>query len=179
MTGYGYCQCGCGGKTAIAKQTYTSRGIKKGDPFKYIQNHGTKGIFKKPNSRYVVDSETGCWNWNLSVDEGGYGHASVNGKKVRSHVEAYVRTYGPVPDGHEVHHKCENRKCVNPNHLEALKKADHLREHHAVLTPEKVRAIRKKYEAGGISQYKLADEYGVHRSTIWHAINSNWKEVTS
>lgn len=39
---YGYCTCGCGGKTNLARQTSTERGWIKGKPIKYIQSHNMK-----------------------------------------------------------------------------------------------------------------------------------------
>jgi len=39
---YGYCQCGCGQKTNIAKATRSARGLSKGDPHKYCQGHHAK-----------------------------------------------------------------------------------------------------------------------------------------
>jgi hypothetical protein len=32
---------------------------------------------------------------------------------------------GPIPDGLELHHKCENTRCVNPDHMEPLTPKEH------------------------------------------------------
>jgi hypothetical protein len=44
---YGYCHCGCGNKTNIAKRTRTSLGWVHGEPFLFIKNHHNRGSWRK------------------------------------------------------------------------------------------------------------------------------------
>jgi hypothetical protein len=67
-------------------------------------------VFPEPNS--------GCWLWDGATRGDGYG-VFFDRKRVGAHVYAYVRENGPVPKGHLVHHRCNVRCCVNPQHLEA------------------------------------------------------------
>jgi hypothetical protein len=66
----------------------------------------------------------------------GYTRISIgpkgNNRIYQGHVAAYILFVGPVPDGHEVHHKCENKACVNVNHLEALTHKEHVRRHDGI-----------------------------------------------
>jgi hypothetical protein len=65
----------------------------------------------------------GCWLWTGSINVGGYGVVTVggrSGKKLYGHRIAYELFVGPVPDGMELDHLCRNRKCVRPDHLEAV-----------------------------------------------------------
>jgi len=87
---------------------------------------------KKRKPDYAVDPETGCWIWLKSLVTGGYGRiCTTGGGYLRAHRVYYEHHVGPIPRGHEVHHRCENRLCVNPEHLEALSKEDHISSHGA------------------------------------------------
>lgn len=62
----------------------------------------------------VVITETGCWEWIGSKTPKGYGLFAVATKHVvQVHVYAFTEWVGPVPPGHYVLHRCNNRACVN------------------------------------------------------------------
>lgn len=80
----------------------------------------------------TVDPD-GCWVWNGTVNNRGYGCIGVNGKVVLVHRLAHHLLVGPIPDGLQVDHLCHNdtsgclgelaclhRRCWRPDHLEAV-----------------------------------------------------------
>ena len=112
-----------------------------------------------------------CWNWLGAGKGNGYGHTS----RGPAHRVAYQLFVGAVPDGMDVCHKCDNRACVNPDHLflgtRAENMADmkakgrgaggcrkHLREHH-------IQEIKRRLSAG-VSQAEIARTMDINHGTV-------------
>jgi hypothetical protein len=73
-----------------------------------------------PTDRFwrKVEKGDGCWLWTGSTFQNGYGRFALEGKiSVRSHRHAWELTNGPIPAGMIICHRCDNRICVNLDHL--------------------------------------------------------------
>jgi hypothetical protein len=72
-------------------------------------------------ARFVERSD-GCWLWRGARGGTGrrYGRFKLDGASWPAHRVAYLLFAGPVPDGCDVHHRCGERCCVNPAHLELM-----------------------------------------------------------
>jgi hypothetical protein len=134
----------------------------------------------------------GCWLWTACTNERGYGMTVFEGRKnIRAHRMAYELVKGPIPEGMFCLHKCDVRRCVNPDHIffglykenaaDAKSKGRHTygeRNTRSRLTEKQVLEIRQRYPGGGKSYRQLAAEYGVAEATLYHAATGRtWKHL--
>lgn len=75
-----------------------------------------------------LDPVTGCWLRTAGIHRNGYSSIDT----MVAHRYAFEMFVGPIPEGHEIHHLCGVRRCVNPEHLETLTRAEHLAKHRSV-----------------------------------------------
>lgn len=145
-----------------------------------------------------VEKTKGCWNWSAATFHHGYGCFGVkvaDGKyKTRyAHRLAYEELVGPIVDGLFVLHKCDNRRCVNPEHLFLGTQVDNMRDcsakgrkpgkrlfgeenYAAKLSDAKIKIIR--YVGKSLSQQRLGDVFGVSQTMIGCVLRGkSWPHV--
>jgi HNH endonuclease len=80
-----------------------------------------------------VDQSGDCWLWKAGCYSSGYGEFRIGSKRdgsrrhISAHRFAYEERHGPIAKGKELHHKCSNRACVNPSHLELVTRLEHIK----------------------------------------------------
>jgi hypothetical protein len=82
-----------------------------------------KGYIREHVERRAVEpGMTDCWDWTLACNGNGYAlwklRDALRGEAV--HRISHRTFKGKIPPGYDVDHLCYNRKCVNPDHLEAV-----------------------------------------------------------
>jgi hypothetical protein len=133
-----------------------------------------------------------CWQWTAAKDRKGYGLFQLGTREksmVRSaHRIAWKLTYGELPEGLCVLHKCDHPSCVNPAHLFLGTIRDNnadckskqrnntgSRNGMAKLNGSQIAEIRASYRRGRTGYRKLAKAFGVDFSTIYKIVkNRRW-----
>lgn len=128
--------------------------------------------------RRVVKTDT-CWLWTGCRSKQGYGSiGDEGGQPEGAHRVAYRITYGPIPAGLCVLHRCDNPPCCNPAHLFLGTNTDNVADREAKgrqlyrkpgeangrakLTAEQVKTIH----ADTRKQDDIAAAYGISQSTV-------------
>lgn len=116
----------------------------------------------------------GCWEWRgvrVGRSGDGYGQIYMSGKMVYANRVSWIIHRGEIPNGMFVLHDCDNKACVNPDHLHLGTNKQNMIEaaergfKSKKLNPQKIRNIRKL--KGIKSALELSKSYGVGFSTIY------------
>lgn len=68
-------------------------------------------------ARFTSRAANGCLEWTGALNDAGYARIVVNGRNLRAHRVNWEASYGPIPQGLFVLHRCDNPKCVDPEHM--------------------------------------------------------------
>ncbi len=137
---------------------------------------GTRRRHPDPLVRFWdrVAKGDGCWEWTGAVRKPqGYGYMVVRFARHYAHRFSWTLHNGQIPYAKYVCHRCDNRRCVRPDHLflgtHAENMADASRKDRIgrrKLTDEDVRVIRRRIEAGDAGA-AIARSFGVNQALVW------------
>ena len=145
-----------------------------------------------------VPRDSGCIEWTGGTTMNGYGLFYADGQMRPAHRWAYERMYGPLAPNLDCCHHCDNKACVNVEHLFSGTRRENMQDavrkgrtsrgrprpsmqgsnhHHAVLRDIEVMFIRKLHEEG-VQMRALSDEFGVSFQSISRIVRRiSWSHI--
>lgn len=138
-----------------------------------------KGVYSRGTDRERFEKkvrvvESGCHEWQSTIHRDGYGKFWFAERQVQAHRVAYLLYKEPIPEGLQILHRCDNRKCVNPEHLYAGTPKQNVADRtercpkwgNMQVPFEVVQEIRSLYATGRFSQQELADKFGIGQTRV-------------
>jgi len=115
----------------------------------------------------------GCWLWIRSLNGWGYGQITVKRSHKSAHRYAWELYVGPIPEGLLVLHRCDVRRCVNPEHLYLGTDLDNARN----------ASVRKTTFNGSRTHCKYGHEFSTENTVTYHgrrvclACRKRWNDL--
>jgi hypothetical protein len=112
----------------------------------------------------------------------------AGGRTVYVHRYLYLLAKGPIPSGLELDHLCGNKRCCNPDHLEAVTHRENMRraaQHgvwsgrkngNAKRTDQQVLAIRTLFHLG-IPASEISSMLAVPERSVYYVLNEGWNNL--
>ena len=148
-----------------------------------------------------VMKSSGCWIWKGAHNQEGYGSIGIGSRTdgtrrlIKAHRMCWYLTYGVIPVGMCVLHRCDNPTCVNPDHLFLGTHADNMRDKkikgraktgpllfgeahpRSRLHAEDVHKIRKMSSEEGLSQSQIGKLFGVSQTHVGRILRKQrWRD---
>ena len=122
-------------------------------------------------SKVDVRGPDDCWEWQGGI-HGSTGYGRFKRKGIQYHTHRVAFGLDNIPEGHQVNHHCDNRKCCNPAHLYAGTQKDNMQDRKKrgrwrggnKLSSDDV--VEIKSLLGVIPQWQIGDIFGVGQSQI-------------
>lgn len=184
------CRCDCGNGHRASSKHLAAGNTKSCGCFRREASAARPAARAQDFASRLRRAPSGCLEWTGAKDRNGYGTLRSGRVDQKAHRVAFEQANGPIPDGMVVCHTCDNPSCCDPAHLflgtHKDNKADSVRKRRhahgvtqkaAKLTPHLVALIRDRAQAGQ-SQQKIADDLGVHQTTVSKVVRrASWTHI--
>lgn len=141
-------------------------------------------------------SDGECWNWTGTGHPSGYGRIKIGRTNILAHRLSFLLNFSVDPGEMCVCHHCDNRLCINPNHLFLGTRTDNnidmmakgrgdwslsckgSQHGQSRFTEEQIIEIRRLWSRGGLTQKNIALRFQTRQSVISRIVNGvSWSHV--
>ena len=103
----------------------------------------------------LIDASGDCWEWTGTITSLGYGRLEHNDRRWLAHRLVWTLLVGMIEPNRTLDHLCQNRRCVNPDHLEPVTQGVNARRalHRSVCKKGHILSIKKnryQYATGSV-----------------------------
>lgn len=180
----GYCQCGCGEKTALHTRNRAAKGYVKGKPMRFLPRHQKSTAGQRQLKVEYIEQDMGysspCWIWQGGKGDRGYGRRLnfSTGKIDNAHRVFYHELIGPPPAGKDLDHLCRQPSCVNPWHLDPVSHVENLRRGAgSQINMQIARKIRELWQTGLYTYAEIAARVGGNKTIVGNVVRGkSWRE---
>ena len=154
--------------------------IKGNNEYTFMGTHTNKRKLRDPRQRFIekVHKTNNCWVWIGAIRKNGYGSFWSGKKHESAHRFSYKLYNGVIPDRKLIMHICDNKICVNPNHLKIGTQMENLQDMYdksrdrppkklTITQVKEIRLLNKKY-----SRSSLSKKYNISLSVIGRIIRN-------
>lgn len=126
--------------------------------------------------------DNGCWLWLDKLRKDGYGHIKINGKMILAHRFSWYIFNNNIPTTKYCLHRCDNRACVNPDHLFLGTQEDNMADMtnkgrspsnegdanpHSKISERDALDILRLYSRGECAARVLSDKYHISETQVY------------
>lgn len=130
--------------------------------------------------------ESGCWDWSGRLNNDGYGILKYHQKGLRAYRVAYGLWVGPIEVGKSILHSCDNRLCINPEHLRMGTQKENVQDMMdrgrqrpgRKLNDPVVKAIKMLYRTNEYTQAEIEEAFNIGAGQVSRIMNKKiWKWI--
>lgn len=136
--------------------------------------------------KFVAQVESGCHEFQSTIQRDGYGRFYLDGRQAQAHRAAYQLFVGAIPAGKMVCHTCDNRRCVNLAHLFLGDAVDNVRDMHSKGRAASNRKVSDaqiketlKLRAEGWTQERIGEVLGMDQTNVGRVLRCIPKYMNS